>query len=121
MLKKLNLSSAIMAGLVATGAMTLLMYMAPVMGLPKMDIIFALGSLFPWQISPYIPGTILHFGIGSALALLYALLFARLLPGPRWTRGAFYSLLPWLLAIFAMGPMMALVQSWTTPAGRVRA
>jgi len=115
MVKKLNFSLAIVAGLVATGAMTLLMYMAPLLGLPKMDIMLALGSLFPWKISPYIPGGILHFGIGSALALLYALLFARLLPGPRWTRGALYALLPWLLAIFAMGPMMTLVQSWTTP------
>lgn len=116
MLKKLNIGSAIVAGIVATGAMTLLMYTAPLMGLPKMDILLALGSLFPWPISPYIPGAILHFGIGSALALLYALLFAHLLPGPGWTRGALYSLLPWLLAIFAMGPMMTLVQSWTTPA-----
>ncbi len=116
MLKKLNIGSAILAGLVATGAMTLLMYTAPLMGLPKMDIMLALGSLFPWKISPYIPGTILHFGIGSALALLYALLFARWLPGPRWARGALYSLLPWLLAIFAMAPMMTLVQSWTNPA-----
>ena len=77
MLKKLNVGRAIMAGVAATGAMTLLMYAAPLMGLPSMDIMYALGSLFPWQISPYIPGAILHVGIGSALALLYALIFAR--------------------------------------------
>ncbi len=116
MLKKLNVGRAIMAGIAATGAMTLLMYAAPLMGLPSMDIMYALGSLFPWQISPYIPGAILHVGIGSALALLYALIFARVIPGPRWMRGALYSVLPWLLAVYAMGPMMALAQSWTTPA-----
>ncbi len=116
MLKRLNFWSAIMAGIAATGTMTLLMYAAPLMGLPSMDIMYALGGLFPWQISPYIPGAIVHGGIGSALALLYALIFARMLPGPRWIRGALYSLLPWLLAVYAMGPMMALAQSWTTPA-----
>lgn len=116
MLKKLNLGSAMVAGIVATGAMTLLMYTAPLIGLPKMDIMLTLGSLFPWQLSPYIPGAILHFGIGSVLALLYALFFAHRLPGLRWMRGALYALLPWLLAISAMGPMTALVQSWTTPA-----
>ncbi len=115
-MKKLNFGSALIAGAVATGAMTLLMYTAPLLGLPRMDILRALGSLVPWQGSPYIPGIILHFGIGSALAVLYALFFTHLLPGPRWVRGALYSLLPWLLAIFAMGPLMALVQSWTTPA-----
>ncbi len=115
MLRQLNIGSVIVAGLIATGAMTLLMYTAPLIGLPKMDIMLALGSLFPWQISPYIPGAILHFGLGSALALLYALLFAPVLPGPGWARGALYSVLPWLLAIFAMGPMMAMVQSWTNP------
>jgi hypothetical protein len=116
MFKKLNFRLALSAGTIATGAMTLLMYTAPLMGLPKMDIMLALGSLFPWKISPYIPGVILHFGIGIVLALLYALFFANLLPGPRWVRGALYAFLPWLLAIFAMGPMMAMVQSWTTPA-----
>lgn len=117
MFKTLNIGSAIKAGLIATLAMTVLMYGAPLMGLPKMDILLALGSLFPGQISPYIPGAILHVGLGSALALLYALLFAPLLPGPRWARGALYSVLPWLLAIFAMGPMMGMVQSWTNPSG----
>ena len=115
-LKKLNVGRAIMAGVVATGAMTLLMYTVPLMGLPSMDIMYALGSLFPWHISPYIPGAILHIGIGSALAFFYALIFARVLPGPRWMRGALYSLFPWLLAVYAMGPMMTLAQSWTTPA-----
>ncbi|MFQ5881477.1 MAG: DUF6789 family protein [Candidatus Methylomirabilales bacterium] len=113
MFQHLRFGSAIKAGLIATLAMTTLMYGGPLMGLPKMDIMLALGSLFPWKISPYIPGAILHFGIGSTLALLYALLFARLLPGPGWARGVLYSLLLWMLAIFAMGPMMAMVQSLT--------
>lgn len=116
MLKTLNLGSALLAGVVVTGIMTLLMYTAPLLGLPPMDILRALGSLLPWQTSPYIPGVLLHLGIGSLLALLYALFFAPLFPGPRWARGALYSFLPWLLAIYAMGPMMTLVQSWTTPA-----
>lgn len=36
------------------------------------------------------------------LAVLYALAFERLLPGPRWLRGAVFSLLPWVYS-FAFG------------------
>ena len=109
-MKSLNVSSAILAGLIGTLAMTALMYAAPLMGLPPMDLLQALGSLVPLGISPYIAGAMIHLANGVVLALIYALLFERMLPGPRWARGAAFSLLPWLFTITLMGPAMAWLQ-----------
>lgn len=53
----------------------------------------------------------MHLAIGVSLALLYALVFERILPGPRWVRGATFALLPWLFAITLMGPAMAWLES----------
>lgn len=114
-MKSVNVGSAILAGLVGTLAMTALMYAAPLMGLPPMDLLQALGGLFPLGISPYVVGGLMHLGVGVTLALLYALVFDRILPGPRWGRGALFSLLPWFFAITLMGPAMAWVQAAVNP------
>ncbi len=114
-MKSLNLGSAMLAGLVGTLAMTALMYAAPLMGLPPMDLLQALGGVFPMGISPYVVGGLMHLGIGVTLALLYAVIFERILPGPRWLRGAMFSFLPWLFAITLMGPAMAWVQAAANP------
>jgi hypothetical protein len=110
-MKGINLGSAILAGVLGTLAMTALMYGAPFMGLPPMDLLKALGSIVPLGISPYVLGGVMHLAIGVALALLYALLFERILPGPRWVRGATFAVLPWLFAMTLMGPTMAWVQA----------
>ena len=108
MLSKVNLASAIKAGIVGSVIMTVIMYSLPLIGLPRMDIMAALGSVFPLKISPYIPGFLLHFGIGIALALGYALFFFGWLPGPNWLKGVIFSLLPWLFAITLLGPSLQL-------------
>lgn len=113
-MRSLNLGSVVLAGLVGTAAMTILMYAAPLMGLPAMDIMAALGSLVPGA-PTYAVGALMHFGIGVTLALLYAALFASRLPGPGWLRGALFSLLPWLFAITLMAPTMAVIQSALQP------
>lgn len=109
-MKTVNLRSAILAGAIGTVAMTALMYAAPLMGLPPMDLLFALGSLLPLGVSPYLVGAVMHLATGVILAMLYAVVFERLLPGPRWLRGATFSLLPWLFAVTLMGPAMAWLQ-----------
>lgn len=114
-MKSVNLWSAILAGVGGTLAMTVLMYMAPLMGLPPMDLLWALGSLMPFGVSPYVIGGLIHLGVGVTLALLYAWAFERLLPGPGWARGALFSFLPWLFAITLMGPAMAWLQGTLSP------
>ncbi len=115
-MKSVNLGSAALAGFVGTLAMTALMYAAPLMGLPPMDLLAALGGMVPIGVSPYVVGALMHVAVGVTLALVYATLFERILPGPRWARGAVFSLLPWLFAITLMGPVMSWLQATTSPA-----
>jgi len=110
-MQSVNFGAAIVAGVIGTLAMTALMYAAPLMGLPPMDLLSALGSMVPVGVSPYVVGGAIHLAIGVTLALLYAVIFERILPGPRWVRGATFSLLPWLFAITLMGPAMAWLQA----------
>lgn len=108
MLSKVNLASPIKAGIVGSVIMTVIMYSLPLIGLPRMDIMAALGSVFPFKISPYVAGFLVHFGIGIALALSFAAFFFSWLPGPNWLKGAVFSLLPWLFAITLLGPSLQL-------------
>ena len=109
MLRQGNLISAFKAGILGTVAMTIVMYgVPPLLGFPAMDIMAALGSVFPIRISPYLLGAVAHFGFGIVLAIIYAAFFYSWLPGPTWLRGALYSLLPWLFAITLLGPSLQL-------------
>ncbi|MBI4529779.1 MAG: hypothetical protein HY695_38765 [Deltaproteobacteria bacterium] len=106
MLRSLKFRRALLAGFLGTAAMTLFMYGWPLIGLPRMDIIAALGGVFPFYISPYLIGTLLHVTIGISLALVYATFFDPWLPGPGWLRGALFSFVPWLFAITLLGPSL---------------
>lgn len=86
--------------------MTILMYGWPLVGLPRMDVIAALGGVFPFGISLYIMGSLIHVGIGISLAVVYALFFDSWLPGPGWLRGALFSIVPWVFAITLLGPSL---------------
>ena len=85
-MKSLKFGRAVLAGFWGTVAMTVLMYGWPLVGLQSMDIMAALGAVFPFDISPYLMGSVIHLGIGISLALLYALVFDPWLPGPGWLR-----------------------------------
>ncbi len=109
MLRQINLVSVAKAGILGTVIMTIIMYgLPPLMGNSPMDIMAALGSVFPFKISPYIFGFLVHFGIGIGLTFIYAAFFFGWLPGPGWLRGALFSLLPWLFAITLLGPSLQL-------------
>ncbi len=100
-----SLGKAIVAGLTATAAMTLLMVMAPKIGMPKMDI----GAMLASKMGG-VPalGWAAHFMIGIVLALVYALAFQRRLPGAGFVRGAVFALVPWLVAQLVVMPMMGM-------------
>ena len=100
---KLHVGRVVLAGLAGAVAMTVLMRMAPLMGLPPMNIGRMLGSKMGGNVAL---GWVAHFMIGVALAFIYALFFASRLPGPGIARGAIYALLPWLTAQVVMMPMM---------------
>lgn len=105
-----NVIRALAGGFVGTVAFTMLLYVGPLMGFPKMDLMTMLGTMFVSDPSAaFVPGLIMHFMIGLILSLGYAFLFVRLLPGDPWLRGALYGLVPWLMAMVIVMPMMALV------------
>ncbi len=104
-MSKLNLGRAVLAGLAGTAAMTMLMLLAPKMGLPPMNIGAMLGSVMGGNVAL---GWVAHFMIGTVLALSYALLFATRIPGAPAIRGAVFSLLPWVMAQAVMMPMMGM-------------
>ena len=101
----LNLGRAVLAGLAGAVAMTALMLMAPMMGMPPMNIGAMLGSVMGGNVAL---GWMAHFVIGVVLALGYAAVFAKRLPGAPVVRGALFSLLPWLMAQIVVMPMMGM-------------
>jgi uncharacterized membrane protein YagU involved in acid resistance len=100
---RLNWTRVIVGGLVATAVMTVLMLMAPAMGLPPMNIGAMLASVMGGSL---FLGWMGHFVIGLVLAVIYATLFATRLPGPGFVRGALYGLVPWIVAQVIVMPMM---------------
>jgi hypothetical protein len=100
---KLNFQRAVLAGIVGTAAMTMLMLVAPLMGMPKMAIGEMLGSFL--HIGS-VAGWAMHGVIGLVLATIYAAGFAARLPGGPVLRGAIYGFAVFLVAQLVVTPMM---------------
>lgn len=98
-----NISKTIFAGLAGTLVMSILMLMAPAMGLPPMPVGAMLANFMG---IPIALGWAMHFMIGSMLALSYTFLFSPRIPGNGVVRGILFSVLPWLLSQVAINPMM---------------
>ena len=99
----MNLKRILLAGTVGTAAMTMLMLVAPLMGMPKMAIGEMLGSFLGIGTAA---GWVLHLVIGLMLATIYAAVFATRLPGPPVVRGAVYGVGVFLMAQLVVTPMM---------------
>ena len=99
----MNVKRAVFAGLVATTVMTMLMLMAPLMGLPPMPIgaqlggFLGIGSAAGWS---------MHFMIGAVLSVGFAAVVAPRLPGKAAVRGLVYGVGVFLLAQLVVMPMM---------------
>jgi len=102
---KLNLGKAVLAGVAGTAAMTMLMLLAPRMGMPPMNIGAMLASVMGGNV---VLGWVAHFMIGTVLAPAYAAVFAARIPGAPALRGAGFGLLPWLMAQLVVMPMMGM-------------
>lgn len=98
-----SLSSALLAGLIATIAMTAFTFMAPLMGF-EMDIPRMLANTMG---APLIVGWIVHFMIGEILAINFVLIFLRKTKRSCDLKsGAIFGLVPWLIAQIMVMPMM---------------
>lgn len=110
---KANPGRAILAGLIATAAMTMLIYLAPHMGMPNMDIAAMLGTpmnsgITPAVMSvPWLIGLMMHFVLGTLLfPLVYAYFIYGLLPGKPWAKGLIWGAALWMVMQVMPLPMM---------------
>ncbi len=96
---------AILAGLAGTVVMTMLTYMAPMMGMSEMNIP---GMLSDFMKMSVVVGWVAHFMIGIGWALVYAYFAVEKIPGAPWQKGILFSLLPWVLMQMMASPMMGM-------------
>ena len=102
----MNILSAVIAGIVATLIFTAVLMMAPKMGMPKMDIVGLLGSMFGKENQAL--GWMMHLMMGVVFALIYAFLWSRGIGASTWLFGLIFGAVHWLIVGMAMGtiPMM---------------
>lgn len=93
----------IKGGVIATGIMTMVMLMAPLMGMPEMQIGKMLAGFFHLAVAV---GWTMHFMIGIMLATAYVLFARSLLPGNNLIKGLLFTLIPFLMAQLVVMPMM---------------
>jgi len=104
-----TLGSALLAGVAGTAAMTVVLSMAPAMGM-RMDMPAMLGTMFlPLGAAARLLGLAIHFGMGALFFLVYAALFDGLdLSGALAGWGALFGIVHGLVAGAAMGMMPAM-------------
>jgi hypothetical protein len=104
----MDVKRAVAAGAVGTAVMTVLLLWAPWVGLPKLAIgellsTFLAVSVAVFRVGPA-GGWVIHGLVGIALALLYAGVFAKLLPGGPVARGVLYGFLIFIVAQLVFMP-----------------
>ncbi len=104
-MKKLFIS-----GFAASIAMTALMYVAPMMGMPKMDIATMLGTMFLASPGPaFWLGMIIHLMMGTVLFPAVYRIALQPGTGGGTGKGVLFGLLLWAAANFMVMPMMGVI------------
>lgn len=98
----MNIIGAIIAGIVGTIVITIVMNMAPKMGMPKMDMVGMLGAMFSPDGNRAL-GMAMHLMMGVVFAIIYALLWNVGIGTLGLLWGAIFGIGHWLIA----GTMMA--------------
>lgn len=95
------------AGFTATVGMTVLMYVAPMMGMPKMDIAAMLGTMFLTSPGPaFWLGMMIHLMMGTVLFPAIYRFLLQPASGSGTGRGVLFGLLLWAAANLMVMPMM---------------
>lgn len=98
-----NLSKSIVGGIVGAALMSLVMFIAPMMGMPKMSAPDMLSGMMGM---PILVGWLMHFIIGIIFALVYTFLFA---PNVQisniYVKGAVFGIAVFILAQLMMALM----------------
>lgn len=120
-LNSIQTGPAFIAGLIGAAVMTLVIYLIPFVGLPNMDIVLLLGSMFVINTSlAQAVGIVLHLLIGALFGVLYAWLWGRAFSSQTWLWGLFFgaahgfiavAVMPFLLDIHPRPPEIVAVPS----------
>ncbi|MDD2921030.1 MAG: hypothetical protein PHQ36_01990 [Anaerolineales bacterium] len=103
----MNILNAVISGIVATLVFTMILKMAPKMGMPNMDIVDLLGSMFSEK-SNAVLGWMMHLMMGMVFAVIYAFLWSSGIGAATWISGLVFGAVHWLIVgmMMAMIPMM---------------
>lgn len=95
-----HVRDAIIAGSTGRRAMILLIYVGPLIGLPRVDPVSVLGAVAaPSKEAAVTLGGAIHFSVGVAFALLYAALWSVGLGRPTWYWGLLFGAVHGLLVV----------------------
>jgi len=103
-----RIQQTIIGGLAATLVMTMIMFLAPMMGLPKMNT----GQMLSMMLGvPIVVGWIMHFMIGIVFAFSYTLLFSNVVSkiSNKILKGAIFGMAVFVFAQISMVSMVAMM------------
>ena len=102
----MNIFGALVAGIVGTAVFSMVLMMAPRMGMPKMDIVGMLSTMFGKE--NRLLGWMMHLMMGVIFALIYAFLWSKGILAPTWLGGLIFGAAHWVIVGMIMGmiPMM---------------
>jgi uncharacterized membrane protein YagU involved in acid resistance len=103
----MNILNPVIAGVAASLVFSFVLAMAPKMGMPKMDIVDLLGSMFSARTNQVL-GWMMHLMMGVVFALIYAFLWSSGISSATWVGGLIFGAVQWLVVGMVMGmmPMM---------------
>lgn len=115
---KTKIQKSVLGGLVGTAVMTLIMFIAPMMGMPKMNPAEMLSGMLG---VPTFLGWIMHFMIGIVFAASYVFIISELLKkvNSKVINGALFGLIVFVFAQIMMMMMKSLMGGMASPEGNM--
>jgi uncharacterized membrane protein YagU involved in acid resistance len=114
----LKIQQSIIGGIVGTAAMTLVMFAAPMMGMPKMNPAEMMSGMMG---VPLVMGWLIHFMIGIIFAFTYSLLLQSLLSKitNKLLKGLVFGIIIFVFAQIMMQFLGAMVGGMPKPKGNM--
>lgn len=113
---KTKVTQAVTGGLIGTAAMSLVMFVAPMMGMPKMNPAEMLSGMMA---IPSFIGWMMHFMIGIIFTLMYVFLLLPILKevNGKVLKGIIFGIAAFIFAQIAMALMGAMFGEMPSPEG----
>lgn len=115
---KSKIQQSVVGGIIGTAVMTMVMFVAPLMGMPKMNPAAMLSAIMGM---PIVIGWIMHFMIGVVFGLGYVLVFEKWVRkiNSRLLKGAIFGFAVFIFAQVMMAVMGAIMGGMPSPEGNM--